>query len=80
MQATICKWGNSLALRLPRHVIEKARLVEGASVELEVEDGAIKVTPSRPRFSLAELLQPEKPEQEKPGEFDWGEPVGRERW
>ena len=76
MQTTISKWGNSLALRLPRHVVDEARLVEGATVNVEVEDGAIKVTPSRKRFELAELLQGHAPS----GELDWGKPTGNEEW
>ncbi len=47
MQTTISKWGNSLALRLPRHVADEMRLVEGATVNVQVEDGVIRVTPSR---------------------------------
>ena len=43
MQTMISKWGNSLALRLPRLVAEQARLVEGTTVDLEVDDGILKV-------------------------------------
>lgn len=75
MQATISRWGNSLALRLPRHIIEQARLVEGAPVNIEIDDGAIRVTPSRKRFRLSELL-----EGERPAGFDWGDPSGEESW
>jgi antitoxin MazE len=77
MQATISKWGNSLALRLPRNVAEEARLVEGATVRLEVEDGSLRVTPSRPRFKLSDLLASEPV---AAAEHDWGEPKGEEIW
>lgn len=76
MQTTISRWGNSLGLRLPRHLAEATQLVEGATVKLEVEDGAIKVTPTRKRFRLSELLQDESPSKE----FEWGKPVGDEDW
>jgi antitoxin MazE len=59
MRSTIGKWGHSLALRRPRRVAEEARLIEGAKVNIEVEDGAMKVTPSRRRLTLPELLQGE---------------------
>ncbi|MGJ0393280.1 MAG: AbrB/MazE/SpoVT family DNA-binding domain-containing protein [Methylocystis sp.] len=76
MHATIAKWGNSLALRLPRHVTEEVKLVEGATVCIEVEDGSIKVTPSRPKFKLADLLAQEP----RSAEVEWGKPRGDEVW
>jgi antitoxin MazE len=59
MQATISKWGNSLALRLPRHVADQVRLAEGTTVELEIDDGTLKIIPSRKKFTLSELLDGE---------------------
>ncbi|MGE5513081.1 MAG: AbrB/MazE/SpoVT family DNA-binding domain-containing protein [Bacteroidota bacterium] len=81
MQATISKWGNSLALRLPKHVADQVRLVEGAVVTLEVDDGTLKIIPSRKRFKLSELLagEPDRAKR-KPAEFDWGKPSGDEVW
>jgi antitoxin MazE len=76
MRATIAKWGNSLALRLPRNIAEGAKLVEGAPVDLEVEGDSIRVTPRRPKFKLADLLIGERAS----GEVDWGEPKGDEVW
>lgn len=79
MQSTISKWGNSLALRLPRRVADEIRLVEGMPVNVEVEDGSLRVTPARRRFKLTDLLQGEH-KHEKTGEIDWGKPVGEEAW
>jgi antitoxin MazE len=76
MHATIARWGNSLALRLPRAIADGARLVEGATVELEIEDGSVRLTPRRPKFKLADLLANET----KGEETDWGEPKGDEVW
>jgi antitoxin MazE len=81
MQTTVSKWGNSLALRLPRHVAEEVKLVEGSTVCVVVEDGSLRVTPSRKKFKLSELLQGEKPSaQKEEKEYDWGPPVGDEAW
>ena len=41
MRATICKWGNSLGLRIPRGLAEDAGLADGSVVELRLEDGRI---------------------------------------
>ena len=82
LQATIRKWGNSLALRLPRHVADQARLVEGTTVELVVEEGTIRITASPQKFRLADLLagEPQRGDRVAPVEHDWGEPKGEEAW
>ena len=36
MPATISRWGNSLAVRIPSSVAEKAQLTEGDAVEVSV--------------------------------------------
>lgn len=79
MQTTVRKWGNSLALRLPRHIAEQVRLDEGVSVDLAVEDGSLRITPSRKKFKLADLLRDEKPALQG-RETDWGKPDGDEAW
>jgi antitoxin MazE len=57
MQTVIAKWGNSLALRLPRHLAAAAKLHDGTSVELTVEGGNLVIRPSRPKYQLADLLR-----------------------
>lgn len=79
MRASIAKWGNSLALRLPKALAEEARLVEGATVELRVENGGLVVVPARKRYRLAELLAEAKPAACH-GETGWGAPRGKETW
>jgi antitoxin MazE len=34
MQTQMVKWGNSLAVRIPKAVVEEARLKEGDSLEI----------------------------------------------
>ena len=82
MQATISKWGNSLALRLPRHVADQARLVEGTTVELQVDAGTLKIIPTRKKFSLSELLEgePKRGSKALSAEIDWGGHKGDEVW
>ncbi len=79
MRASIAKWGNSLALRLPKGLAEDARLVEGATVDLRVENGALVVALARKRYRLADLLA-ETDSGARRGETDWGTPRGREAW
>jgi len=79
MQQSIAKWGNSLALRLPRHVIDEANLAEGTPVELVVRNGQVVVTPVRKKFKLDELLAQMNEDSNHP-EVEWGEPKGDEAW
>lgn len=79
MPATVARWGNSLALRLPRAVAEEAHLAEGTAVAITVEDGRLVVSPTRPRYVLSDLLAQMKPEH-RHAEVDWGVPVGGEAW
>ena len=79
MHATIAKWGNSLALRLPRSIAADANLAEGSPVEILVEDSSLVVRAARPKYRLADLLSRFKAEQQR-GEEDWGAPRGEEVW
>ncbi len=74
---TVSKWGNSLALRLPAHVAESAKLTAGQTVELAVEDEALVIRPTRKKIKLADLLDGYE---RRTGEADWGKPVGDEAW
>lgn len=83
MQATITKWGNSLAVRLPKHIAEQTRLDEGSSVELTVDpDGSLRIVPTRRKPTLSELLEgePARPSDGSSVETDWGGPRGGEQW
>jgi antitoxin MazE len=54
MRTSVAKWGNSLAVRLPKEVAEAAGLREGAALDLAVEGGV--VTLSRRRWDIRELV------------------------
>jgi antitoxin MazE len=75
---TIQKWGNSLAIRIPRTLAGQLDVEDGASVELQVREGELIVRPVRSKkLSLSELLNNCRPSQLH-GETDFGEDVGRE--
>lgn len=81
MESRIAKWGNSLALRLPRHIAADAKLHEGTQVDLRVEGRSLVVRPTRPKYELSELLADHRtPRSEESKEFDWGERKGEEEW
>ena len=45
----VAKWGNSLAIRLPRPVVEALDLKEGDEVEVVAAEGALQVARDRSR-------------------------------
>ena len=76
--ATIQKWGNSLAVRVPAALADQLEVEAGTPVEIKAENGAIVVRPKkRPKYRLTDLLKDCKPRQLH-GETDWGPDVGRE--
>lgn len=56
MRTEVARWGNSLALRLPRPLADQAGIAEGCPVEISVEAGVLVIRPTVPRYSLDELL------------------------
>jgi antitoxin component of MazEF toxin-antitoxin module len=66
-------------LRLPRSVVRNARLTEGDSVDVSVDNGTIVIRPSRPRHALDELVA-RITLRNRHRESDWSAPVGDEIW
>jgi antitoxin component of MazEF toxin-antitoxin module len=80
---TIKKWGNSLATRIPRSVVESVGLHVNQEVEIEAVNGKIIITPSKTvEYSLDDLLSQCKPEAMTLSQEDksWinSPPVGKE--
>lgn len=77
-KAQMAKWGNSLAVRIPKEVAEQAHLKEGDSITLKAANGRIEVRRADRTPTLEELVAQITPENKYP-ETDWGPPVGREK-
>jgi antitoxin MazE len=61
--AQIVKWGNSLAVRIPKIVAQEAGVSEGDPIEIEAEEGRIQLRRSRKKIpSLKELVAQITPE------------------
>jgi antitoxin MazE len=80
MKSQIGQWGNSLAIRIPKYVVEALELKPNDAVECTVEAGKLVVqrVQNLPELSLDELLA-EVTEPPEP-EVDWGKPMGDEVW
>ena len=57
MKARVQKWGNSLALRIPRSFADEVGLQQETPVELTLAEGKLVITPApAPRPTLEALL------------------------
>ena len=79
MRTRISKWGNSLAVRLPKPFVDELGMSDGAEVEIVLRDGRIVLTAAGREYRLEELAEGITPEN-RPTETDWGRPQGREVW
>ena len=64
MTTKVQKWGNSLALRLPKDLVKSAGLSEGKEIELSQTAGGILMVSKnkKPQFQLEKLLAKITPE------------------
>jgi antitoxin MazE len=81
--AIVRRWGNSLALRIPRDIAAALGIDESTEVQLDVKDGRLVVVPTRtPEYSLEDMLSKCKPShfRQSAEETQWltEGPVGKE--
>ncbi|MBK8871221.1 MAG: AbrB/MazE/SpoVT family DNA-binding domain-containing protein [Elusimicrobia bacterium] len=80
MHATVQKWGNSLAFRIPRELAKEVHVSQGSVVELKVVGEGVLFRPTRrTSWSLARMLRRVN-KNTLHSETDWGQAVGREVW
>lgn len=80
MRTRIQKWGNSLAIRIPKPFAEEVGVRQGAEVELAVSRGRLVVAPLRQRrYHLRDLLAAVTASNLHE-EVDFGGRGGREVW
>ncbi len=80
MKVQIQKWGNSLALRIPKSFAIESKVTQGSLVEVSLEQGKIVVVPVvEPEFILEDLLA-KVTKRNLHEEIDTGRAVGKEAW
>lgn len=80
MQTKIQKWGNSLALRIPKPFALEVGLDQNSIVEVLVSDGKLLIKPViAPEYTLDQLLE-QVTENNLHIETDTGPAVGNEVW
>jgi antitoxin MazE len=76
VRATVRKWGNSLAIRVPTALVDELGFQEGGEVHLSSRNGTLVVSPVG-RWTLDALVAGITQAHEVIG---WGAPEGRESW
>jgi antitoxin MazE len=76
-KAQLAKWGNSLAVRIPKAVAERARMQEGDLIVIEALEGIIELRPAERIPTFEELVAQISPEN-RHKETDWGPDRGKE--
>ena len=80
MLTKVQKWGNSLALRIPKAFARDAQIENDSLVEISLVEGQIIVTPVQaPTWTLKELLAGIN-KKNLHREIDSGSAMGNEAW
>ena len=80
MKVQVQKWGNSLALRIPKSFARETGIDQGTAVDISLEEGKIVIRPlTEPAYSLDDLLS-KVTKQNIHKEVDTGPPQGGEIW
>ncbi len=80
MRARVQKWGNSLALRIPKPFATEIGLQRNSPVEVSLVDGRLVIVPVvEPAFTLEGLLA-QVSEDNLHGEIETGPALGKEAW
>ena len=80
MRTRVQKWGNSLALRIPKAFATEVGLQRETSVEVSLSDGKLVITPvTEPKLNLKQLLA-KVTKENLHHEVDTGPATGNETW
>lgn len=79
MKVQVQKWGNSLALRIPKSFAVETKIDNGTTVEITLEKDGIIMRPAKEEVTLDDLLAGVT-EENLHSETDFGSPEGNEVW
>ena len=80
MQTQVKTWGNSQGIRIPKEILQEANVVVDEMLDIKVSNGVIMLLKPFRHKTLEERAAQYGGRLNLDGEFDWGEPVGREIW
>ena len=80
MHAQVKEWGNSQGISLPKEVLKSAGIGLNEILDVTVSNGVITLAKSFRHKTLEERAAEFDGKLMLDGEYDWGEPAGREVW
>ena len=79
MRTTIQRWGNSLAVRIPKPFAAQTELTENSQVDISLDGDRIVLSPAAKEWKLDDLLGA-MTARNTHKEISWGERTGTESW
>lgn len=80
MQTQVREWGNSQGIRLSKEILRSAGIALNEVLDVTVSNGVITLVKVSRHKTLEERAAEYNGQLMLDGEYDWGEPVGREVW
>ncbi len=80
MQTQVKAWGNSQGIRIPKEILQEADIAIDDILDIQTSNGVITLAKPFRHKTLEERAAAYGGKLALDGEFDWGEPVGREIW
>lgn len=80
MKVQIKEWGNSQGIRLAKEILQDAGIELNETLDVFVSNGTITLSKAFRHKTLEERVAYYDGKLNLDGEYDWGEPVGREVW
>ena len=78
--ATIGRWGNANAIRIPKALCEQIGISADDIVSVEATKNQIVIQKATDQFTLQNLMKTWNGERYSAEEIDWGAPQGSEMW
>lgn len=79
MKTKIQKWGNSLAVRIPKPIAKELGIGEGEDMSISLENQRITLKRAAKEYELDKLLG-KVSDTNFHGEIEWGDTEGGEVW
>lgn len=80
MQAQVKAWGNSQGIRISKDILQTADIAIDDVLDVTVSNGVITLVKPFRHKTLEERAAEFNGKLNLDGEYDWGDPVGRESW
>lgn len=80
MQLTLKQWGNSSGIRFTKEFMQRAGIKPNDTLNAEIVDGKIILTPAFRHRSLKERAAEYDGNLHLSEEIEWNEPLGSEVW